>query len=476
MTFEEYNAIGTAALVTRSTHDTGTISWVTALLCTNIVPIPVLFLGGVTLALQKDVILSLILLAFVPLVIWIVFWVADGLHGLYQTADHYIDIQNDRMRERLHGIRVIRAFNREQQMQDGIADATHVMAENIIRANLRMAIINPVAILLLNTAAVLIIWVGAFRIDIGVSVVSGGDIFAILQYIALVANGLVMASFAIASLPHARVAANRIGEIFEANGMSELNPEENLVFQGGITFDGVTFRYENAVEPAIRDISFSIEPGQTVAIIGGTGSGKSTLLQMLLAFRLPTQGRVLFDGIPADTINRQVIRDNISCVLQRTAVYSGTIRHNIEMGRPGASEAEILEAASIAQLSDYIHSVPAGLDHVLEQSGKNLSGGQKQRLCIARAVLKNAPIYVFDDSFSALDFLTEARLRKQLSRKIQGKTQIIITQRVTSAMHADQILVMDRGNLIDCGTHDELLSRCTIYQEIYASQTGGGTP
>ena len=215
------------------------------------------------------------------------------------------------------------------------------------------------------------------------------------------------------------------------------------------------------------------ETGKKIAVIGGTGSGKSTLVQLLLSFRLPTEGQILFDGVSASQIDRGVIRKNISCVLQKTAVYSGTIRHNIEMGRPGAEEADILEAADIAQLTPFLNSLPEHLEHPLQQSGKNLSGGQKQRLCIARAILKDAPIYVFDDSFSALDFLTEANLRRSLNEKIQGKTQIVITQRITSAMNADHIFVMDRGRLVDHGVHAELLSRCKIYQEIYASQTGG---
>ena len=194
---------------------------------------------------------------------------------------------------------------------------------------------------------------------------------------------------------------------------------------------------------------------------------------MLLCFRNPTSGRVYFDGVSADTINRKTVRKNISCVLQKTAVYSGTIRHNIQMGRPDAADEEIMAAAKIAQLGDFIASLPDGLDHEVEQSGKNLSGGQKQRLCIARAILKDAPVYIFDDSFSALDFLTEANLRRELNEKIAGKTQIVITQRVTSAMRSDQIFVMDKGRLVDHGTHTELLSRCNIYREIYASQTGG---
>ncbi|MEA4966148.1 MAG: ABC transporter ATP-binding protein [Oscillospiraceae bacterium] len=473
MTFEEFGRLGTAALVTRSTHDINTVSFVASLVSGSIVTIPVLFVGGTALAMWKDATLALILLAFVPLVMAVVFLVGHKIAPLYRESDKYIDVQNDIMRERLHGIRVIRAFNKEPREQRRIEDATRVMAENIINANVRMGLVSPVAVLILNLAVLLIVYVGGYRMENGLNAVSGGDIFAIIQYVALVTNGVLMASFAIVMFPHAQVAAERIGEVFSAKGMQEPNAEEAHTFSGNIVFDHVSFRYENAAEPAVSDICLSIEAGQKVAVIGGTGSGKSTLLQMLMAFRLPTEGRVLFDGVPAETVNRKVIRGNISCVLQRTAVYSGTIRQNIAMGRPGASEEEIHTAADIAQLSHYIAGLPEGMEHVLTQSGKNLSGGQKQRICIARAILKDAPIYVFDDSFSALDFLTEANLRRLLNKKIQGKTQIVITQRIASAMSADRIFVLDRGRLIDSGTHAELMQSCGIYREIYASQTGG---
>ena len=473
MSFEEFNQLGTAALLTRSTHDIGTVSWVASIISGSLITIPVLVVGGVVLAMRKDVVLSLILLAFVPLVFLIVLPIGKTIHPLHRESDKYIDIQNDIMRERLHGIRVIRAFNKEPEQQEKIAYATHVMAENIINANVRSGLVSPLAVFILNVAVLLMVYIGGFRMQTGVSDVSGGDIFALIQYVALIANGILMAGFAIVMLPAARVAAGRIGEIFETRGVPDVQEEQDVTFSGGIRLDHVSFRYEGADESAISDISLSIEPGQKIAVIGGTGSGKSTLVQMLLCFRSPTSGRVYFDGVSADTMSRKTVRRNISCVLQKTAVYSGTIRHNIEMGRPGATDAEILAAAKIAQLGDFIASLPDGLDHEIEQSGKNLSGGQKQRLCIARAILKDAPVYIFDDSFSALDFLTEANLRRELNEKISGKTQIVITQRVTSAMRSDQIFVMDRGRLIDHGTHTELLARCGIYREIYASQTGG---
>lgn len=473
MSFEEFNQLGTAALLTRSTHDIGTVSWVASLISGSLITIPVLLIGGVVLAMRKDVVLSLVLLAFVPLVFVIVIPIGKTIHPLHRESDRYIDIQNDIMRERLHGIRVIRAFNKEPDQQAKIADATRIMAENIINANVRSGLLSPLAVFILNAAVLLMVYLGGWRMQSGVSDVSGGDIFALIQYVALIANGVLMAGFAVVMLPAARVAAGRIGQVFSCRGVPEPEGAEDRTFTGAIRFDGVSFRYAGADESAISDVSLSVQPGQKIAIIGGTGSGKSTLVQMLLCFRQPTEGKIFFDGIPADTLSRSTIRKNISCVLQKTAVYSGTIRHNIQMGNPGASDEEILAAARIAQLGDYIASLPDGLDHVIEESGKNLSGGQKQRLCIARAVLKDAPIYVFDDSFSALDFLTEARLRRALNEKIAGRTQLIITQRVTTAMRADQIFVMDKGRLIASGTHEELLAACNIYREIYASQTGG---
>ena len=473
MSFEEFSSIGTSALLSRATHDIGNLSWVASMLSGSVVTIPVLFLGGVLLAMRKDAVLALIMLVFVPVVFVIVTVIGRKIEPLWVISDSYVDKQNDIVRERLHGIRVIRAFNSEPREHKRIDEATHVMADNIIHANVSMGLVSPLTIALMNMAAVLIVWIGGWRMENGLSGVSGGDIFAIVQYVALTMNGVVMAAFMIVMLPHAKVAAGRIGVVLDSEDIADPNPEEALELKGDIEFKHVSFCYDGASVPAVEDVSLHIRAGEKVAVIGGTGSGKSTLVQLLMSFRLPTSGKIYFDGRDAATINRKTIRDNMSCVLQRPAIYSGSIRRNIEMGRPGASEAEIEEAVGIAQMADYVDSLPDGLEHMLEQSGKNLSGGQKQRLCIARAILKDAPIYVFDDSFSALDFLTEANLRRSLNEKIQGKTQIVITQRITSAMNADHIFVMDRGRLVDDGVHAELLSRCKIYQEIYASQTGG---
>jgi len=473
MTFGEMNEIGTAALITRSTHDTETLGWIASIFCGNIITIPVLFIGGVVLSFRKDVILSLILLLFVPVLFAVVVLIGRKIEPLWRIADEFIDKQNDIMRERLRGIRVIRAFDKEEHEHGRISEATVKMAMNIIKSNVSMGIIAPLALFMLNFSVVLIVYIGSVRMETGASAVSAGDIFAVIQYVTLVMTSIINAAFVIVMIPHAKVAANRIGEVVSAKGYDDEIPEEDLEFSGGITFDNVSFKYDGATEPAVSNISFRIEPGQKVSVIGGTGSGKSTLVSLMLCFRMPTEGKVIYDGRATETLSHKTVRRNISCVLQNSSIYSGTIRDNIVMGKPHATDEEIREAAEIAELSDFVDSLEKGFEHELNQSGKNLSGGQKQRLSIARAVIRNAPIYIFDDSFSALDFLTESRVRTKLSKKAAGKTQIIITQRVTSAMNSDLILVMDNGKLVDSGKHSELLERCKIYREIYASQTGG---
>ncbi len=472
--FEEFGAMGTAALVTRATHDVETVSWIALMLCSSVASVPLLFIGGTVLALRKDVTLSLVLLFFIPFIFAAVILIGRRVLPLWDKSDLYIDKQNAIMRERLRGIRVIRAFHAEPREQARIAEATHVMADNIIRANVSMGLLTPLSSLLLNLAVVLIVWFGAQRLSAGIGSAGAGDILAIIQYISLVMNSLMTASFAVIMYPHAQVAAGRIGQIFEAKGMGDSSTGRSITLSGDIRFEHVSFSY-GGEENAVEDISLHIRPGQRIAIIGGTGSGKSTLIALLLGFRTPTQGQICFDGVPATALSKHSLRAGISAVLQGAAIYSGTIEENIRMGKPDATDAELEEAARIAQLSDFIAGCEGGMQHEIRQAGKNLSGGQKQRLSIARAIVRDVPIYIFDDSFSALDFLTEKHLRSALNEKTAGRTQLVVTQRVTSAMHADCIYVLERGRLADFGTHAALLSRCKIYQEIFASQTGGGS-
>ncbi len=472
MSFEEFGKLGAAAVTTRATHDVQTVSWIASEMCGTVATIPMLFVGGVVLTMRKDFVLALTLLAFVPVILAIVILLGRRIVPLWEKSDEYIDRQNDIMRQRLRGIRVIRAFRAEEREHEKIADATRIMAENIIRGNVAMGLITPLATFLLNLAAVLIVYLGGWRMESG-SGLTGADVFAIIQYVSLVSSSVIMGAFTIIMFPHAQVASKRIGQVLHAEGLPESHTVQEQEIAGDIRFENVSFCYKGAAEPAVNHLNLHIKSGQRISVIGGTGSGKSTIVSLLLGFRVPTEGRIYMDGIPASELGRHRIREGISCVLQNAAVYSGTVRENVSMGNPNVSEDDMIQALEIAQAWDFVNRFPDGLDHVLNQSGKNLSGGQKQRLCIARAIVKEAPIYIFDDSFSALDFLTEAKLREGLKKKISGKTQIIITQRVTSAMHSDCIFVMDRGCLTDSGTHGELLQRCEVYRQIYASQTGG---
>lgn len=472
MTFEEMGRIGTGGLVSRSTHDVGTLSWVSSMVSGSIIIIPLMFLGGTVLCAIKDIWLALIMLAAVPLMLVFVIFLGKKITPLWETSDEYCDKQNEIVRERIRGIRVIRAFNREPREHERISEATHVMADNIIRANVTMLFVPPITTFVLGIVVILIVWCGGVRLETTGSL-TAGDIFAVVQYVTLALGALLSASFAITMFPHAKVAARRVGEVLNAEGMADAIAEEDLHFTGKIDFEDVTFTYEGADQPAFNHVTLHINPGDRVSVIGGTGSGKSTLVSLIMSFRQPTSGQVLFDGRDAKTISRKTIRKNISCALQKSMIYAGTVRENIAMGKMDATEEEVREAVKIAQLEEFLATRKEGLDFELEQAGANVSGGQKQRLAIARAIIKDAPIYIFDDSFSALDFLTEAKVRTAINERFKGHTQIVITQRVTSAMSSDCIFVMADGKLIDAGKHDELLSRCDIYREIYASQTGG---
>lgn len=472
MSFEEFGSLGTAALVTRCSHDVQTVSWIAAELSGTVFSIPVLFFGGVILALGKDWLLALTMLASVPLIVAFVLYISRDIVHLWERGDEYIDRQNGIMRERLRGIRVIRAFNAEPREHERARKTIQVMNQSFIKANVMMGAVTPLASLLLNATAVLIVYLGGWRMET-VSGLTGGDVFAIVQYVSLVASGVIMGAFAVLSMPNARVAADRIGQVLKAEGMADTFEKQDIAFTGDIAFQNVTFRYPGAAEAAVENVTFHIAPGQRAAVIGGTGAGKSTLVSLLLGFRMPTEGTVQLDGIPTAQLSRRTIRENMRCVLQNATIYSGTIRENVAMGKLDATDEEILSALETAQAMEFVEGFSDGLNHRIKQSGKNLSGGQKQRLSIARALVRQAPIYIFDDSFSALDFLTEAKLRTALNRRIQGKNQVIVTQRISSAMHCDVIFVMDKGKLVDSGTHEQLLSRCRVYQEIYDSQTGG---
>ncbi len=472
MTLSEVGRIGASNLVTRFSHDVGTLTWIISSLCGSILIIPLMFLGGVFLCMRKDLTLSLVILCAVPMLIGAGMLMSKKIEHLWDVSDDYCDKQNDLVRERLRGVRVIRAFNREQNAHERVTDSTKVMAEHLIRANVRMEIIDPAAAFVLNAAALLIVYLGGVRMERG-SGLTAGDVFAIIQYINIILGAIIAISYDIVLLPHIRVAIKRLGQITESTGLEDERPAEGRSFSGSIDLDRVSFTYPGSNLPALSDVDLHIQAGEWVSVIGGTGSGKTTLAELLLAFRKPTEGSVCFDGQNAADLSPKDVRANISCALQKSMLYAGTVAENLRMAKPDATDEELWAALELAQVADFIREQPEGLGFKLEPAATNVSGGQKQRLAIARAILKDAPIYIFDDSFSALDFITEARVRKALNEKLAGRTRIVITQRVVSAMHSDRIFVLADGALVGAGTHAELLKTCSIYREIYLSQTGG---
>ena len=472
MTLEEVGRLGTSNIVTRSTHDVDTLNWVISALCGGILIIPLTFLGGVILCMRKDFQLSLVIFCAVPLVIGAGLLLSKKIEHRWEVADEFCDRQNDLVRERLRGVRVIRAFNREHKAHEKVTGATRTMADNLIRANVSMAVIDPAAVFVLNVVALLVVLLGGIRMERGTGL-TAGDIFAMIQYIGIILGAIVSVSYDIVMRPQVRGAVRRLSQVTESTGLEDDRPARGLAFSGEISLDHASFTYPGSSLPALSAVDLKIGAGEWVPVIGGTGSGKTTLTELLLAFRTPTGGTLRFDGQDSAEISAKDIRANISCALQKSMLYAGTVAENLRMGKPEATDEELWEVLELAQIADFLREKPEGLNFKLEQAGTNISGGQKQRLAIARALLKDAPIYIFDDSFSALDFLTEAKVRKALNERLAGKTRIVITQRVVSAMHSDRIFVLADGAIAGAGTHAELLENCEIYREIYISQTGG---
>mgnify|MGYP000814203421 FL=1 len=469
---DQLNHWGTGALITRSTNDIWLLEECASMLMQGVISIPILVLGGSALAFLADPWLALIMFTFVPVVVTVLYFVVRRIMPLWEKSDEYIDKQNSIIRERLTGIRVIRAFNREDRECDRANEATLVMAKNIIKANVNMGLLTPVIMLGLNLVTILILYVGAKLMQGGKSAVTGADIIAIVQYVALVMNGIMMFAMMLAFLPKVAVNSRRINEILETEVQKEPDDENLPAFSGALKFSHVDFRYEGASENALSDVSFDIAPGEKVAFIGGTGSGKSSIVKLIMKFFNPTSGEISYDGKSVSEISGKRVRNNVTCVLQNATIFSGTIGSNVRMSAADASDEQVYDALKVAELKGFVENLETGLDYEILSGGSNLSGGQKQRLSIARAMLKNGSIYLFDDSFSALDFLTEAHVKENLDKTLSGKTKIVMTQRASTAASADKIFVLDEGRIVGRGTHKDLLSSCRQYREIYESQTG----
>lgn len=471
LTFEQFSAIGTGSLITRTTDDIGwmeeTISQVPYVLITC----PIMFIGGIALSFKGDWVLPLILLGVSIIVLVITTLICMSLEKHWQRGDEYTDVQNRIIRERLSGIRVVRAFDKEKYEHERAAKATSEMCNSFVRANTISGIISPVASLFLNIATVVIIYVGAIRLQ-STETLKAGNILAAIQYVALIANAVMILSWTISFIPHIKVSLRRISAILDAPAQTEKSDGTHL--SGSFKFQNVGFAYEDAAANALDNVSVDIPEGAIVGIIGGTGSGKTTLVKLLLDFYSVKSGKRYMGDCDYDNLNPATVRDNVAVALQKSMIFEGTIRDNVKMGNRDATDEQVNEALRIAQMSDFIESNPDGLDYKLSQAGNNISGGQKQRINIARTILKPASAYIFDDSFSALDYLTEANLRKALNKYLCGKTQIIVTQRAATAMRCDKVYVLDCGKVVGEGTHKQLLETCRTYREIYDSQMGGG--
>lgn len=470
LTFEEFSSIGSSSLLTRANEDVFALQDVANSFVYAVTNVPVMLFGGVILSLLKDFSIALILLSVIPIVAFIVFLLVKKMGRLWEISNKYCDKQNKLVRERLTGIRVIRAFDKERYEHVRISEATDVMADNMIRANVLSSLITPVSLLLLNVVTVAVIYVGAIRMQ-NPAILKAGDIIAIIQYVGIASNGLLAAVWVFAWLPHFKVSARRVNEVLSLKGVPESEDKAKYI-RGDIRITNLSFTYPHAKLPALTDVNMNIEEGETVAIIGGTGSGKTTLIKLLAGFYEPTEGTILFGGYDYSALTTDDVRSNISVALQKSMIFEGTIKDNVMMSKTDAGDEEVFHALETARMADYVNSHKEGIYYELSQSGANLSGGQKQRINIARTIFKKSSVYVFDDSFSALDFLTESKLRRALSVELKGKTQIIITQRISTAIHSDRIFVMANGKIVGEGSHDDLINTCEIYKEIYASQMG----
>ena len=466
----DINKFGTASLITRTTNDVYQIQNVVFISLRMIVSAPTIMVGGIILATQKNSNMSWIFVAAVPILIIVVGIISAKGFPLFKSVQAKLDKLNLIIRENISGIRVIRAFDRKELQNKKYGNANTDLTNTSLRVNRILALLMPALMLILNLTSVTILWVGSRRIEKGLLMV--GDMMAFIQYSTLILISFVMLSMMFIILPRGSASAARINEVFETKlSIEDTNYLKNADERKGyLEFRNVTYSYPNSHEPAIDSISFTAEPGQVTGIIGSTGSGKSTLVNMILRFYEPTKGQVLVDGVDVREMSQQQLREKVGYVPQKAVLFSGTIAENIRYGKETASDEEIAKAASIAQAKDFIEEKTHKYESHVAQGGANFSGGQKQRLCIARALVRQPEIYVFDDSFSALDAKTDAKLRAALKQETKNSTVIIVSQKVSSIMNADRIIVMDNGRVAGIGRHKDLILNCEVYQDIVASQ------
>ena len=473
LSYTDYTKIGPSGLLTRATDDIWNVEGTITSLPYTLFTVPVMFIGSAVLAFLADPVLSAVFMLSIPPILILVLILMRPLYDMWDKSDKYVDMQNKIVRERLSGLRVVRAFNNEKREHGRAKFATEEMAKYMIRANTRGGMVDPFAMLLLNLATVAVIYFGGIRAQAG-SGISTGGIIAVLQYIGMITNAVISISWTLAWLPKVKVSMRRLNEIHSSPDEEKIPEGEGKIPNGfDLEIHNLSFTYPNSTKSVIENISLSIKEGEHIALIGGTGSGKSTLIKLLAGLFEPSEGEIMIGEASYKDMRKVDVRSHFSVALQKAQIFEGTVRDNIKMGNPDATDDEIYEALRLSKMAEFVDSHEEGLDYILVGSGQNVSGGQRQRLNMARTVIKKADVYIFDDSFSALDFLTESEIKENYSMLLRGKSRIVATQRISTAMSADRIYVLDNGRIIGVGTHRELLSSCPIYREIADSQLGG---
>ena len=467
----EFDHFSTASLITRSTNDIQQIQLIIVMLLRIVLYAPILAIGGIFQVFQTNVSMSWIIalaVALIAMVILVLFLVAMPKFRILQSL---VDRVNLVTREILTGLSVIRAFSTQKHEEERFDDANRALTRTNLFVNRAMTFMMPVMMLVMNGISVLIMWTGAHGIDEGQMQV--GDMMAFIQYTMQIIMGFLMLCMLSIMLPRAAVAADRVQAVLDSRTVIH-DPDTPQTFDTGekgmLRFEHVSFKYPGAEENVLHDITFTARPGETTAIIGSTGSGKSTLVNLIPRFYDVTEGRITLDGVDIRNVSQHELRERLGYVPQKAVLFSGDIASNIMFGNPGGDEAEMTEAAQIAQAEEFISQKPERYKSAISQGGSNVSGGQKQRLSIARAIAKHPEVFIFDDSFSALDFKTDVTLRKALRKKTQESTVLIVAQRISTILNAEQIIVLDDGHIAGMGTHRELLENCEVYQQIAASQ------
>ncbi|WP_313431649.1 ABC transporter ATP-binding protein [Siminovitchia terrae] len=467
---QAFDKIGTASLITRSTNDVKQVQDVLNMILRMMTRAPLMLIGGIIMAVTRESGLSIVFLGALPLLALLIFVISRKAIPLFVSLQKKTDKLNLIVRENLTGVRVIRAFNNETHEKERFDTANLDFRDTGIKVNKMMAVLFPVMMIVMNFTSVAIVWFGAVRID--QEIMQVGNLMAFLQYSMMILMSLIMLSFGFIMIPRAKASMDRINEVLKMeNDIADPeHPKSEHGELGSVEFRDVTFRYAGAEKPVLQRLSFTAKKGKTTAIIGSTGSGKSTLIKLIPRFYDVERGSVLIDGIDVRDMSQEELRAKIGYVPQKAALFSGTVAENLQYGNEGASEKEMWEALDISQATEFVKEKQEGINLMIEQAGANLSGGQKQRLSIARALIRKPEIYLFDDSFSALDYKTDAKLRSELTKITKDATIILVAQRVSTVTDADQIIVLEEGEIAGIGTHQELLAENRIYQEIVSSQ------